>query len=388
MAWTTSACLRARPFAWGLTGAQAKQARIQLALLRRSLLRRPNAMFAGAVPLAAFGVLTPLLPQSFTAGLLLSSGALLALIGVRAMRIKRTAVSAPTGHPARKADSVAATAQHSARHAAFKLSEIALERIAPPVAAQPRQPRLAAKRKRLAPERDRTWAELMSRVNHDLRTPLNAVIGFSELMVLELFGPLGDDRYQDYAQHIRDSATDLLKSAEDTLALTALAADPNRREATSTCDLEHLADDAWSFVCRKAAARAITFVACLPPGLEVLGEPRTLRQILVNMLSEAVARAAHGERVMIAADIEGELVELSVSVSRERAAPARHDPSLAICLARTLLEMQGTSLLEVASSSHGWRAVTVLDRAVQPDFFANRERFDAPMHQSTAAFAG
>jgi hypothetical protein len=47
----------------------------------------------------------------------------------------------------------------------------------------------------------------------------------------------------------------------------------------------------------------------------------------------------------------------------------RKDSSLAICLARTLLELQGTSLLEVDSKSHGWRAVTVLDRVVQPDFF-------------------
>jgi light-regulated signal transduction histidine kinase (bacteriophytochrome) len=228
----------------------------------------------------------------------------------------------------------------------------------------------------------------MARVNHDLRTPLNAVIGFSELMVLELFGPLGDHRYQDYAQHIRDSATDLLKSAEDTLALTALTANPHRREANSACDLEHLTDDAWSFLCRKAAARAITFEASLPSGLEVVGEPRTLRQILVNMLSEAVARSAHGERVTLTATIDAELVELAVTVSKERSAPVRRDPSLAICLARTLLEMQGTSLLEVVSSASGWRAVTVLDRAVQPDFFSERGRTCVPAREGSAAFVG
>jgi signal transduction histidine kinase len=371
MAWTTSACLRAWPIAWELTGPQTKAARLQLALLRRFLLRS-HPTFAFAIPLAVLGLLTPLLPQSLTAGLLLASGALLALLGANAVRTKRAAM--PAG--------AAAMAQRSPRAAAFKVSEIALERIAPPAPPQPRTP---VKRSRPAPERDRTWAELMARVNHDLRTPLNAVIGFSELMVLELFGPLGDERYQDYAQHIRDSATDLLKSAEDTLALTALTADPGRHEGTSACDLEHLADDAWSFVCRKAATRAITFVASLPPGLEVLGEPRTLRQILVNLLSEAVARAAHGERVVLTGAIEGELVELAVSVSKERSAPARRDGSLAICLARTLLEMQGTSLLEVVSSSHGWRAVTVLDRAVQPDFFS--ERLGANAHESSPALA-
>ncbi len=366
MAWTTSASLRARPFAWELAAAQ-KTARFHFAVLRRSLLRSHPA-FAFALPLGALGLLTPLLPQSLTSGLLLSSGALLALLGAHAVRTKRAAGFARSNLKD-KINGAIATAAHSPRPGAFKMSEIALERMSQRACVQPRA---LAKRARLGPERDRTWSELMARVNHDLRTPLNAVIGFSELMVLELFGPLGDERYQDYAQHIRDSATDLLKSAEDTLALTALTADPSRREETSACDLEHSADDAWAFVRRKAAARGITFMACLPPGLEVLGEPRTLRQILVNLLSEAVARAAHGEHVLLSADIDGELVELAVSVSKERAAPARRDGSLAICLARTLLEMQGTSLLEVVSSIQGWRAVTVLDRAVQPDFFSER----------------
>ncbi len=366
MAWTTSACLRARPFAWDLAGARMKAACVHFTVLQRLLLRT-HPTFAFAVPLACLGLLIPFLPQGLTAGLLFSSGTLLALFGINAVRTKRLNAIVAAEHTPRPADPLP-TAPRAPRSAPFKVSEIAIERLAPTPPDRPQ----AKHRGRLAPERERTWAELMARVNHDLRTPLNAVIGFSELMVLELFGPLGDDRYQDYAQHIRDSATDLLKSAEDTLALTALTADPSRREGTCACDLEHLAHDAWSFVCRKAAARAITFVACLPPGIEVLGEPRTLRQILVNMLSEAVARAAHGEHVILTGSIEAELVEMAVSVSRERAAPTRRDGSLAICLARTLLEMQGTSLLEVVSSGHGWRAVTVLDRATQPDFFSER----------------
>ncbi len=380
MAWTTSASLRARPFAWETVDSQIKRARFQLALLRRSFWR-PDAMFALALPLAALGFLTPILPQDLTAGLLVSSGALLALLGLYVPRSKPAACAAPT-----ETNAVVAMAQHSARHNAFKLSEHALEQLAPP--APVKKTRIAQKRERLAPDREKTWTELMSRVNHDLRTPLNAVIGFSELMVLELFGPLGDHRYQDYVQHIRDSATDLLKSAEDTLALTALTADPSRNEAATTCDLDHLANDAWSFLCRKAAARAITFVPILPENIEILGEPRTLRQILVNMLSEALARAAHGERVILTADIEGELVELSVSVSKERSTPVRRDPSLAICIARTLLEIQGTSLLEVVSSNHGWRAVTVLDRAAQPDFFADGEPRCLPALRNEVAFAG
>jgi two-component system, cell cycle sensor histidine kinase PleC len=57
-------------------------------------------------------------------------------------------------------------------------------------------------------------AEMLTALTHDLRTPLNAVIGFSDVMHRELLGPLGNDRYRDYAVHIRDSGEQLLATAE------------------------------------------------------------------------------------------------------------------------------------------------------------------------------
>jgi signal transduction histidine kinase len=65
-----------------------------------------------------------------------------------------------------------------------------------------------------------TRCEALALISHDLRTPLNAVIGFSEAMQRELFGPLGHDRYKDYAVHIRESGEQLLKAAEAMIAQT------------------------------------------------------------------------------------------------------------------------------------------------------------------------
>ncbi len=86
------------------------------------------------------------------------------------------------------------------------------------------------------------WGDLMARVSHDLRTPLNAVIGFSDVMGSELFGPVGDARYRDYIAHIRDSGRELLKSAEDTLAITSLLG--SRGNAADAINLETLACEA------------------------------------------------------------------------------------------------------------------------------------------------
>ncbi len=93
MAWTTSASLCARPFAWDMAGARMKTVRFLYARSRRSLLQS-HPTFAVAIPLAFLGLLTPLLPQNLVAGLLLSTGVLLAVLGLRIMRIRRSASTA------------------------------------------------------------------------------------------------------------------------------------------------------------------------------------------------------------------------------------------------------------------------------------------------------
>ena len=62
--------------------------------------------------------------------------------------------------------------------------------------------------------------QLLAQMSHELRTPLNAMIGFSDVMLRELYGPLGHTRYQEYAAHISESSGQLLRSAEDALAVT------------------------------------------------------------------------------------------------------------------------------------------------------------------------
>ena len=362
MAWTTSASLRVRPILWGTARTQAKYAAVLVRALLRSL-HRCHPSFALALPLVALGLLSPLLPYGLLAALLLTTGAAIATLS---MPRHRTAPDR-AGQPQQAGPPLdCSVEQGSAQNVAFFSSEIALERRAQRLAERG----CAATRSHSANEqKSKNWAELMARVNHELRTPLNAVIGFSDLMALKLFGPVGDPRYEDYVRHIRDSANELLKSAEDTMALTALVAHPSTSDSSKTSELEELASEAWAFLSAKTATREIELELRIPAQLEVLGEPRALRQIVVNILSEAISRADHGAKITIAASVEEELVQLYFTVSKERRISSRNGSSLAICLARTLLEMQGSSLLEIECPVRGWGAVTVLDRAAQPDFF-------------------
>jgi len=360
MAWTTSASLRVRPILWGTARTQMKYAAVLVRTLLRSL-HRCHPSFALALPLVALGLLSPLLPYGLLAALLLTTCAAIANLSIPRTARDRAGQIQQAGPPLD-----CAVEQSSAQNVAFFASEIALERRAQRLAERD----CAATRSHSANEqKNKNWAELMARVNHELRTPLNAVIGFSEMMALKLFGPVGDPRYEDYVRHIRDSANELLKSAEDTMALTALVAHPSTSDSSKTSELEELASEAWAFLSAKTATREIELELRIPAQLEVLGEPRALRQIVVNILSEAISRSDHGAKITITASVEEELIQLYFTVSKERRVSSRNGSSLAICLARALLEMQGSSLLEIECPVRGWGAVTVLDRAAQPDFF-------------------
>ncbi len=91
---------------------------------------------------------------------------------------------------------------------------------------------LQAARSEIAQQRDKITAletrrilpphvtdERLALIGHDLRTPLNAVIGFSDLMAQEVYGPMGHPKYREYARHVRDSGRALLGVAQDVMAL-------------------------------------------------------------------------------------------------------------------------------------------------------------------------
>lgn len=214
------------------------------------------------------------------------------------------------------------------------------------------------------------FLDLMAQISHDLRTPLNAVIGFSDVMSAELLGPVGHPRYREYAGDIRDSGRRLLKAAEDTLAMTSMVTQSTDR-LPRVLNLAELLNDAWGTCEDDASSRQIAITRSgIPDDLQVSAPAHPLRQALVNLLAEAMTRARDGGAIDIIAEPDADTVRLEFHVAAPAVRPRTSPGSLPINLARTLLGLQGAGLLEIPGRDGSWRVVTVLDRAVQHDFFA------------------
>ncbi|MBL8564714.1 MAG: HAMP domain-containing histidine kinase [Hyphomicrobiaceae bacterium] len=220
-----------------------------------------------------------------------------------------------------------------------------------------------------------THNDLMARVSHELRTPLNAVVGFSDLMGHEMFGPLGHPRYEEYVGYIRESGRKLLKSTEDTLAITSLLTDVEDSPKIEEVALGSLARDARQIVAAEARQRDVRIVFEIDTDVAVLAHRRALRQILVNLMSEALVRAEVSGEITMAADVTDDRVLVRVAVTDANAGGARVDQaSLPICIARTLVELSGGRLLESFDEAGRWQVSTLLERAAQPDFFLSPRR--------------
>jgi signal transduction histidine kinase len=148
----------------------------------------------------------------------------------------------------------------------------------------------------------RAKSDFLANMSHELRTPLNAIIGFSELMCKELFGRIGNKRYVEYANDIRESANHLLTVINEVL-------DFSRAEAgalivnESEVDLEQVIHSARRIVEERAMTAGLTLETVVPADLPVLqADERMLKQMLLNLLWNAIKFTPEGGRVRIAAE--------------------------------------------------------------------------------------
>ncbi|MEJ0068364.1 MAG: histidine kinase dimerization/phospho-acceptor domain-containing protein [Pseudomonadota bacterium] len=143
---------------------------------------------------------------------------------------------------------------------------------------------------------NRTKSRFLATMSHELRTPLNAVIGFADVLRSELLGPIGSAKYRDYASHIHDSASHLLNVLSDILDMSKVEAgkiDLNETEI----DVATMVHEITALFEREAGFAKVALsqdVSSLPP---LFADDRYLRQMLINLLSNALKFTAAGGRI-------------------------------------------------------------------------------------------
>ena len=168
--------------------------------------------------------------------------------------------------------------------------------------------------KGVAEKASRAKSEFLAHMSHELRTPLNAIIGFAEVMRLELLGPLGRARYREYISDIHQSGQHLLSLIDDVLDMSRIEA--GRFELhEQPVDLAATSDGALTLV-RPVAERSGVSLLANEASLQALlhADERALKQMLVNLLTNAIRFTPTGGTVRLAARLNAE-GELEVAVA-------------------------------------------------------------------------
>jgi len=155
-------------------------------------------------------------------------------------------------------------------------------------------------------------SRFLANMSHELRTPLNAIIGFSDIMRSKLFGPLSE-RYAEYAGLIHESGGHLLDLINDVLDMSKIEAERfvlSREEF----DAREAVSAALRLVRVQADTARIALRGALPPeAIEVDADRRALKQIVLNLVSNALKFTPAGGQVSVVARAQGQDLEVIVA---------------------------------------------------------------------------
>ena len=171
-------------------------------------------------------------------------------------------------------------------------------------------------------------SEFLASMSHELRTPLNAIIGFSDTMLNQIFGPLGNARYQEYARDILNSGQHLLSLINDILDLSKIEAGAMVVDQHPVA-LGEVVERALSMTRDSALANGLTLDVAIPADLPAAeGDERRLLQVMLNLLSNAVKFTPEGGIVSISATTDDQ--GLTVRVADTGIGIAEEDIPLAL----------------------------------------------------------
>ncbi len=148
-------------------------------------------------------------------------------------------------------------------------------------------------------------------MSHELRTPLNAVIGFSDLLLSEAFGPL-NEKQKRYTENISNSGNRLLDVINNVLDISKLELG-NVELYYAKVDMPRVIEEIWRILSPFSTERNISIEYNIEQGLKtIIADKVKFKQILYNILSNAIKFSPEGGKVNIAAKVQEDMVEISV----------------------------------------------------------------------------
>jgi len=155
-------------------------------------------------------------------------------------------------------------------------------------------------------------SEFLANMSHELRTPLNAIIGFSEVLNERMFGEL-NEKQEEYLKDIYSSGQHLLSLINDILDLSKIEAGRMELEVTDF-DLPAAIDNALILVRERASRRGITLGRAIDDRVGMIrGDERKVKQVLLNLLSNALKFTPEGGRIDVRATLTDGMAEISVA---------------------------------------------------------------------------
>jgi signal transduction histidine kinase len=226
--------------------------------------------------------------------------------------------------------------------------------------------------------------EFLANMSHELRTPLNAVIGFSDALRDGMFGPLNAKQLE-YVGDINGSGQHLLSLINDILDLAKIEA--GRMELdVRRFDVASALENCRTLIRERAHRQGLTLDFEVAQGLGTWqADERKFKQIVLNLLTNAVKFTPAGGRVKVAASNGGDWLEVSVDDTGPGIAPADHDrifeefrqlraegeaknegTGLGLALTRRLVELHGGAIELDSDLGRGARFVVRLPREPSP----------------------
>ncbi len=148
-------------------------------------------------------------------------------------------------------------------------------------------------------------SEFLAKVSHEIRTPLNAILGFAEVIMEERFGPVGNARYKEYIKDIHASGAHVMSLVNDLLDLSKVEAG-GLAVAPGAVDANRVVAECVSLIQPQAnREKVITRLALAPRLPQIWVDERSLRQIVLNLLANAVRYNEPGGQVIVSTAFGG-----------------------------------------------------------------------------------